>query len=168
LIVALALANPCAADPSAREYEVKAAFLYNFTQFTTWPPYVLGSADTPFVVALIGDDPFNGALERVFGGKTVNGRPVVVKHFASPDEMGPCQVLFVPGAQDDSLSALFQKLGNSAVLTVGESDKFIGAGGGIRFFIEENRMRFEIDLTATDAARLKLSAKLIKLAKVSH
>ncbi|HUB25597.1 MAG TPA: YfiR family protein [Tepidisphaeraceae bacterium] len=164
--VLLLASTPAAADGPAREYVVKAAFLYNFTQFVTWPNNTYSSADAPFVVAVLGDDPFDGALEEAMQGKTAEDRPIVVKHFASTDEMGPCQVLFVPQSQDSELPALFGKLGTIPVLTVGESEQFLPAGGGIRFLLEDNRIRFEISPAATDAARLKVSAKLMKLARI--
>jgi hypothetical protein len=90
----------------------------------------------------------------------------VVRHFPSADQMEPCQVLFVPAGDDDALPAIMAKLANAPVLTVGESDRFMAAGGEIRFFLEDNKMRFEIDPAATDAARLKVSAKLMKLARI--
>jgi hypothetical protein len=166
-VLLLFAARPAAADGPTREYLVKAAFLYNFTQFVTWPKNnTYSSADAPFVVAVLGDDPFDGALEEAMQDKTAEGRPIVVKHFASADELGPCQVLFVPQSQDPELPALFGRLGGSAVLTVGESDNFLPAGGGIRFMLEDERIRFEISPAATDAARLKVSAKLMKLARI--
>jgi hypothetical protein len=166
LLLTLTLSTPSRAAATAREYEIKAAFIFNFMEFITWPPDAFIAKDAPFVVAVVGDDPFGGALEQAMAGKTVDGRQIVVRHFPSADQMEPCQVLFVPTGDDDALPAIMAKLASAPVLTVGESDRFMAAGGGIRFFLEDNKMRFEIDPAATDAARLKVSAKLMKLARI--
>ena len=167
VVIAVVTATlPCRADAPTREYQVKAAFVYNFTQFVEWPDSAFASKDSPFVVATVGADPFNGALEQAMAAKAVDDRTVTVQHFASVDSLGPCQLLFVPASQDSSAKALCDKLDGKPVLTVGESDGFLPAGGGIRFFFEDNRIRFEInpDPIATDG--LKVSAKLMRLARI--
>ncbi len=166
LLLTLSAALPAQAQATAREYDVKAAFIYNFTQFVTWPSDAFKAKNAPFVVAVVGDDPFNGALEQIMSGKTVDGRAIVVRHFPTPDQMDACQLLFVPANDDGALAAIMSRLGAAPVLTVGESDRFMPAGGDIRFFLDEDKMRFEIDPAATDAARLKVSAKLMKLARM--
>jgi hypothetical protein len=160
------LALTCRADAPSLEYQVKAAFLYNFTQFVTWPKESFSGDSAPFVVAVIGNDPFSGALEQAMENKTVHERPIVIKHFASVDDLGSCQILFVPAAEDDSLSKIMTKLGTSAVLTVGESESILTSGGGIRLYPDGNKIRFEISPGSTDRAGLKVSAKLMKLAHV--
>jgi len=159
-------ADVCRGQEPAPEYAVKAAFIYNFTQFITWPADAFTSADAPFIVAIVGNDPFKGAMDRAMEGKSAGGRPITVKHFASADQIGPCHLLFVPAEMDDSLSQIMDKTHNHPVLTVGESDRFSPAGGGMRFYIEDGKVRFEIDPDVIDAARLKVSAKLMKLARI--
>jgi hypothetical protein len=146
--------------------QVKAAFLYNFTQFIDWPESAYASADAPFIVAVVGADPFNGELENAMEGKTEGGHAIVVKHFKSADDIGTCHLLFVPGTEDKNLTAIIQKLGSSPVLTVGESDAFPWADGVIRFFLESNKIRFEINPDAAEKAQLKVSSKLLKLARI--
>ena len=162
----LSVVRPCAADGPSREYLVKAAFIYNFTQFITWPKDAYSCADSPFIVGVLGDDPFDGTLEQAMDGKTVDGHPVVVRHFASVDQLGPCQVLFVPQSQEDSMAAVMSRLAATPVLTIGESEDFLPGDGGIRFLLEDGKIHFEINPAATDAARLKISAKLMKLARI--
>jgi len=166
VIALLTVAWPCRADAPTREYQVKAAFVYNFTQFVEWPDSAFASKDSPFVVATVGADPFNGALEQAMAAKSVADRSVTVEHFASVDSVGPCQLLFVPASQDSSAKALCDKLDGKPVLTIGESDEFLPAGGGVRFFFEDNRIRFEINLDPIAADGLKVSAKLMKLARI--
>ena len=149
-----------------QEYQVKAALLYNFTQFVQWPDKAFGSAAEPFVVATVGEDPFGGELERAMEEKSVAGHAVVVKHFASAGELGKCHLLFVPKSEDSRLSAIFDAVGDKPVLTIGDTDAFPWAGGTIRFFLDQDRIRFEINTDSADKAALKISSKLLKLARI--
>jgi hypothetical protein len=162
---ALGLSEPCRGEPS-REALVKAAFVYNFTQFVKWPENALGERGTPFIVAVVGDDPFGGALEKAMANKAVEGHPVAVKYFASADQIQACQLLFVPVPEDGATPAILAKVAGTRVLTVGEGDSFMPSGGGIRLFVEDGRMRFELDPDVLDASNLKASAKLMKLARI--
>ena len=163
MIAALA-ATPARAD-ATREYQLKAAFLHHFAQFVEWPPGTFSDEKAPIILATLGADPFEGELDRVVAGKTVGGRRVVVKHFPRPTEVQQCQLLFVGSESDELLPAALQKLGRAGVLTVGETDKFMEYGGIIRFYSEDNRVRFDISQEATARARLRISAKLLRLAK---
>jgi len=166
IIAVLTAALPCRADAPTREYQVKAAFIYNFTAFVQWPDSAFASKDSSFVVATIGTDSFDGALEQAMTGKSVAGHSIVVQHFSSGDNMSSCQLLFVPASEDSSLNNLFAKLNSQPILTVGESEAFSSAGGAIRFFVEDKKMRFEIDPDSINSAGLKVSAKLMKLARI--
>lgn len=168
-VLLLALGRSGSADErAAREYQVKAAFLFHFAQFTEWPADAFPRGDSPLVIAVVGrDDPFGGALERAVRGKVIGGHPIVVAHYDSPANLGPCHVLFVCDDQSDALDAVLQKAG-SATLTVADLDSFGDHGGLVRFFAEENKIRFEINLDALRRSRLKISAKLLKLARIVH
>ena len=145
---------------------VEAAFIYNFTQFVEWPADAFHGKDAPFVVAVVGEDPFAGALEHAMAGKLANGRPVVVRHFASAEVIEGCQILFVPAAQDGAATEILAKAANRPVLTVGQTDAFMRGGGAIRLLVEDGRMKFQIDPDVVDGAKLKASAKLMKLARI--
>lgn len=160
-----ALAPPTARADATREYQLKAAFLHHFAQFVEWPPGTFSDEKAPIVIATLGADPFEGELDRVVAGKTVGGRRVVIKHFPKATEIQQCQLLFVGAASDGLLTDAMQKLGRVGVLTVGETDKFMDNGGIIRFYPEDNRVRFEISQEAAARARLRISAKLLRLAK---
>jgi len=167
VVIAVVTATlPCRADAPTREYLVKAAFIYNFTQFVQWPTDALGDQDTPFIVAVVGDNPFDSALEHAVADKTVEGHPIVVRYFSSADQIQACHLLFVPASQDGATSAILGKVANMPVLSVGEGDSFLPSGGGIRLFIEDGRMRFELDPDVLEASNLKASAKLMKLARI--
>jgi hypothetical protein len=162
----VSLALPCRAGAPTREYQVKAAFVFNFTQFVEWPESAFASSDAPFVIGIIRHDPFDGALENAMNGKSVGRHTISVKRFDSADDINACQLLFVPTECDDSLGPIFDKVGKSPVLTVGETDAFMAAGGQFRFYIDGNRVRFEVDPDTIDSAGLKVSAKLMKLARM--
>lgn len=158
-----------AADAVSREYQVKAAFLAKFVQFVEWPAGSVPKAGDPLVIAVVADadghDPFNGALEQLVNGKAVNGHPVKVRHVA-PDNVGDCHALFVPASQDARVEQALKAVAGHNVLTVGETDAFPHAGGQITFYLDDNRVRFEINPDAAKAAGVTISAKLLALARI--
>jgi hypothetical protein len=168
LLASLGFALSFLAAPAmgaSREYQLKAAFLYNFVQFVQWPAGMFADAKAPIVLATVGPDPFDGALDTAVAGKTVGGHPLVVKHFAAAGDVGKCQLLFVPAGSADQFAAARRNAGPAGVLTVGEADAFLKDGGIIRFYQEDNRLRFEINQEAATKAGLQISAKLMRLAK---
>jgi hypothetical protein len=166
VLLVLSLCQTSGADAPSREYQVKAAFIYNFTQFVEWPADSFAKDDSPFVVIVLGNDPFNGALEQTMAHKVVGSHPIVVKHCGSVDSMEPCQLLFVASGQAGSMNAILSKIGKNPVLTVGESDSFMSDGGAVRLFLDGGHMKFELNPDVCTAARLVVSAKLMSLAKI--
>jgi hypothetical protein len=166
MIAVLGFALLCAATEPTQEYKVKAAFIYNFARFIDWPAGVFANDDAPFVIAVVGTDPFNGGLEQAVAGKKISGRRVEIRHFDSVDKIGLCQILFVPTTDDETETQIIQKVANDSALTVGECENFTALGGSFRFFTEDNKMRFEVNTDATDRAKLRVSSKLLKLARI--
>jgi YfiR/HmsC-like len=166
LFALLALVRPVRADEPSREYQIKAAFIYNFVQFVEWPASAFQSDSSPITIGILGDNPFGDVLEHVVQGKTVNGRSLVVRYFSRIEDAERCQVLFVNSADQGLLSALHDQLKDKSVLTIGEAEQFLWTGGVIRFYTEDNKVRFEINLEAAQQARLKISSKLLRLAKI--
>jgi hypothetical protein len=148
------------------EYQVKAAFLYHFAQFVDWPPETFKGAGSPITYCTIGEDPFQGALDASLNGKVIGGRGVRVQHFKKTEVVQGCQVLFLGTAEKKFISATLASLKSSPVLTVGESEDFVQAGGMIGFFLEDNKVRFDINLDAAERGKLKISARLLLLAKI--
>jgi hypothetical protein len=153
--------TPAAPPPS--EYEVKAAFLYNFTKFVEWPEDVLRGAEG-FVVCVFGEDPFRGILDETFAGKTVHDHPMVVRRVRRLGDAQQCHAVYVGLDEDAQVAALLRVLAGRSVLTVGESDAFLRRGGIISFTLDAQRLRFEINADAAEQARLKISSQLLKLA----
>jgi YfiR/HmsC-like len=155
-----------AAVASSLEYRVKAAFIYNFAKFIEWPPEAFAGPQAPYTICVLGPDPFNEDLDAAVGGNAVQGRRLVVRRLAEVKAATACHILFVGSSDRDKLRAVFEALGSAPTLTIGEDEQFTRLGGCLRFFLAENRVRFEINLAATDRARLKVSAKLLALARV--
>jgi hypothetical protein len=153
---------------SAPEYEVKAAFLYHFANFVTWPAAAFGSASAPFVIGVLGDDPFGGSIEKTIRGEKINGRSLVYRHVTRVDEMKACHILFISSGDQKRLRHVLSDLQNVPVLTVGESGQFISSGGMICFVVADKKVGFDVNLTSAAKAGLKLSGRLLKVAhKVS-
>jgi hypothetical protein len=142
---------------------VKAAFLFHFAQYVEWPDGALKDASSPLVYCTIGEDPFRGALDATLKGKTIGGHSVEVRHL---QKVSPgCHLVFIGEAEKKQIPATLGMLKGSPALTVGESPGFAQQGGMIGLFLEENKIRFEINLETTTQANLKISARLLALAK---
>ena len=169
LIVAGALAATLPqAQPQSEplsEYQIKAAFLYNFAKFVEWPGDAFSDSQAPIVLGIVGEDPFGKALDGVILGKTVNGRSLVVRRLRRGEDLRSCHILFISLSEKRHLARILESLKGSSVLTVGEADGFVQSGGVIQLLLEEGRVRFEINPDAAARARLKISAKLMALAR---
>lgn len=171
VLLAALLALPASAGAQQgtyQEHDVKAAFLYNFTKFVEWPPEAFRSPESPMAICVFGEDPFGESLDAVVRGETLNGRRLVVRRTRDLQELRDCQTLFVPGAERERFAEVFSALRDASVLTVGEVDGFLPQGGVIRFVVDQGRVRFEINLDAAERSRLKLSSKLLRLARAVY
>jgi hypothetical protein len=156
--------EPTPPAPSPTEYEVKAAFLYNFARFVEWPAEPGHDPGAPFVIVILGHDPFGAVLDETVAGKTVGGRPIEVRRVPRVDEAREAQIVFVASSERPNLTAILKALERPGLLTVGDSDGFALQGGAINFTVQARRVRFEINPAAAEQARLKMSSQLLKLA----
>jgi hypothetical protein len=154
-------------EPSG-EYQLKAAFLFNFAKFIDWPPTSFASPQSPFVVCILGVDPFGHAIDEVLKGKTIENRPVTIERLKSAAQVRQCHMVFVTQSESFHLAEIIQALHGSCVLLVGEADGFAEAGGAIQFALEDNHVRFLINPDAAARAGLRVSSKLLSLARVVH
>lgn len=162
--MAWALVGSVAAGEVAREYQLKAAFLYNFAKFVEWPAGTFAAADRPIVIGVFRANPFGDVLEKTVAGRKINGHPVVVEQVHTVAAARQMQILFVGVTQDAAVAALTESLKGSTVLTVGESAMFARRGGIITFWLQHDSLRFTINTGAAREAQLKISAQLQKLA----
>jgi YfiR/HmsC-like len=153
------------AQTSAEEYRVKAAFIFHFAQLVDWPPEAQTGTDSSLVLCTLGEDPFQGALEGTIAGKAVGNRVMRIRHLGEPQDLQACQILFLGKAQSKRIPLLVTNLHNAPVLTVGETAGFLDAGGMIDFLLEDNKLRFEVNLKAAESADLKIGSRLLVLAQ---
>jgi hypothetical protein len=151
--------------PSA-EYQVKAVFLFNFTQFVEWPAEAFAREDSPLVIGLLGEDPFGTFLEETVRGEKINKHPLVVQRFSKVEEAKTCHLLFVNITKPEQLKQVIENLKALHILTVSDVNNFTRLGGMVRIFTENNKTRIRINLDATQEADLTISSKLLKLAEI--
>ncbi|MFA6111066.1 MAG: YfiR family protein [Candidatus Latescibacterota bacterium] len=159
-LIVLSPGSSAAQHPS--EHQVKAAFLFSLASFVDWPE--TEQADT-LSIGILGQDPFGEAFAP-FLDKQIKDRPVRLHRSTRLQELPPCQVLYICPSEARYLPQILAYLGNRSVLTVGETEGLAAAGVMINFYLEENKVRFEINVEAAHRADLKLSAKLLKLARL--
>jgi hypothetical protein len=161
-----------------KEYEVKAAFIYNFLKFVDWPEEKMTN-NKEIIIGIIGENPFGSAAD-VFKNKKVEDRDVTLKYFeglgkikempekdraANEEAIKKCHLLFICPSEQKQVREIIDLVGKNSVLTVGDTDGFSKSGGAIQFLIEDNKIRFNINLTAAEKAGLKIRSQLLRLAK---
>jgi hypothetical protein len=155
------------AQQSSSEYRVKAAYLFNFLKFVEWPEEAFADPLAPIVIGIVGNNPFGNALPQVVLGKTVQGRDLVIRQYHVGEDLRGSHILFIGASEKKRLPQILSSLRGSSVLTVADMDRFLDAGGMILFSFEGNHVRFTIDVNATNQARLKLSSKLLSVARAA-
>jgi YfiR/HmsC-like len=168
LAAVLPPATAAVAPPPAAplEYKVKAAFLFNFAKFVTWPPETFRDPRDPLALCVFGADPFGGDLDAIVAGERLEARPLEVRRVNRLDDLRSCQIAFFSRAEAGRLPEILASLRGSNVLTVGESKRFAEQGGLIRFVLDGKRVRFEVNLDALERTRLTVSSKLLRVAQV--
>lgn len=174
LAIVLLGSRPVVAAPTpASEYEVKAAFLYNFIKFVEWPPKAFPAQNSPIIIGVLADDdPFwdpglrVNLLDHAVDGKIINDRKIVVQHSSRIADLRNCQLLFISKSERNRLKEVFASIHGMNILTVGETENFCQSGGAINFIMHEGKVRFEINVTAAEKAGLKISSKLLNVAKI--
>jgi hypothetical protein len=165
LLLALLLVTG-SARAQVDEYQVKAAFLYNFAKFVEWPPHVFKTGKDPITICIFGQSPLGNALDEAVAGKLVEGRPFLIR---SIEEIVPtcnCQILFVGSAERKRFRSFAGNLRGAGILTVGETQGFASSGGVINFKLEGGRIRLEINPEAAERSQLRISSKLLSLAEI--
>lgn len=162
----LMFGTPLCSAATAPEYQVKAAFLFNFTQFVEWPAAAFGSADSPLVIGVLGRDPFGGFLDETVRGESVNQRNLQVRRFARVEDVNNCQMLFISNSETEHMAEILGKLKGKSILTVGETEDFARRGGVIRFATVANKIRLNINVEAAKEASLTISSKLLRPAEI--
>jgi hypothetical protein len=146
------------------EYEVKAAYLYNLGKFVEWPARTATTPPDPFSICVLGHDPFGATLDTLIANETINGKSIVVKRLPKSQDAVGCNILFISSSEEGRLKDILSTLDKANVLTVSDMPQFTRHGGMIQFVLDNNRVRFEINLTSAEHAGLVLSSQLLKVA----
>ncbi len=166
LLIAFSIYSSYAQTTATPEYQLKAVFLFNFTQFVEWAPSSFETDQSPLVIGVLGDDPFDSYLNDIVSGEKVNGHPIVIQHFNSYEDIKTCHILFISNSETNKIAQITSYLKKYNILTVSDANNFLPQGGMIRFFIRNNKMQFQINLDASRDANLVISSKLLRLADI--
>jgi hypothetical protein len=149
-----------------REYKIKAAFLFNFTQFVEWPVNALPETKAPLVIGILGESPISTYLEEIISREQVNGHPLVVQQYKNVEEIKTCHILFISLADTNKLEQAITSLKGRSILTVSDRNNFIKQGGMIGFIRKDNKIEIQINPETAKEANLIISSKLLRVAEV--
>ena len=154
------------AQESAPEADLKAAVLYNFTKYVEWPAEAFASAEAPLVVGIFGDEAFTRTLRTLLADKTAHKHPFTVRRLTNDADAKSCHILFFQAAETRRMGRLYESIKRSPILTVGESDEFMDQGGMVNLYFEDKQVRFEVHPPTAENAKLTVSSRLLRLAKI--
>jgi hypothetical protein len=149
------------------EYEVKAIFLYNFVKFIEWPDKAASDIGSYFKLCILGEDSFGAALDAI-QGETVGQKKLVIKYLKTLQHLEGCRILFVSNSEENDLEHIINRLKGEDVLLVGDTEGYAQQGLHINFYMEQNKVRFEINTDAVKRSGLKFSSKLLNIGKIVH
>lgn len=149
-----------------REYQVKAVFLLNFTRFVEWPPHMLPSPDAPFVIGVLGEDPFGHYLDDTVRHEHINQHPIVVRRYRTLEELGDCHLLFISRSESGQLEEILRRVKGRDVLTVSDAPQFAASGGMIGFVNRDDKVRLQINLEVAKHSELAISSKLLRPSEI--
>lgn len=161
------LAFAQAQSPAAPEFSVKSVFIFNFTQFVEWPAEAFSGPDSPFIIGIVGTNPFGTYLLETVAGERVGSHPIQVHHFQEGADLKECHLLYVNLLDSKKIKTVLTALDHRHTLTVGDAPLFTREGGMIRFFMRNNKIRLEINPTTVRAAQLTISSKLLNVAEIT-
>jgi hypothetical protein len=171
LLTAMALSGHAEGVESSdsSEYLIKAGFIYNFAKLVEWPTTAFAQPDSPIIIGILGDDPFGATLDRIVADKKINGRSFVVKRLKWTRELKDlrdCNILFVSSSEKEHMDSVVDAVKWLPVLTIGDVPGFARRGGIMNFTLEDNKIRFEVNVEAAKHADLTISSRLLTLARI--
>jgi hypothetical protein len=150
------------------EYDVKATFLYDFAKFVDWPKTAVGSDQSPFVLCVVGADPFGAMLDSTVRGQRIDRHEISIRRVSSSGDLTGCRIAFISRSESKHLPAILDGLKGSSTLVVGDSQDFAKRGGGIQLYLEDNAVRFSINIDSVRRAHLAISSNVLALATIVH
>lgn len=157
---------PVLQEKTAEEYDLKAAHIYNLAKFIGWPQEVRPAEGRPFRIGIYGKDPSRGSIRSALAGKAADGAPIEVESFTEAAQAAGYLIVFIPAQEKDAEVGLFKALQGRPVLTLGEREGFVQAGGAINFYTENKKIRIECDSEALSKAGFTISSKLLRLMRI--
>src|SRR6266481_320762 len=151
------------------EYLIKAGFIYNFAKLVEWPTISFAQPDSPIVIGILGEDPFGATLDKIVADKKINGRGLAVKRLKwSRDlkDLKDCNILFVSTSEKEHIESVIDAMKGLPILTIGDAPGFAKRGGVMNFVLEDNKVRFEVNVEAAKHADLTISSRLLTLARI--
>ncbi len=151
------------------EYLIKAGFIYNFAKLVEWPTTSFAQPDSPIVIGILGEDPFGATLDKIVADKKINGRGIAVKRVKwgrDFKDLKDCNILFVSSSEKEHIESVIDAMKGLPILTIGDAPGFAKRGGIMNFVLEENKVRFEVNVEAAKHADLTISSRLLTLAKI--
>ncbi|MBA2482512.1 MAG: YfiR family protein [Planctomycetes bacterium] len=174
MVMTIGISQAVAADPPtpttpeelvSKEYQVKAAFLFNFLKFVEWPDSAFADADAPITIGMLGAEPFGSMLDRIIAGERIQGRRIAIRRADTTEALTGCHLVFLSKFEARRTAELLSAFGSEPVLTVSGVDDFCAAGGIIQFTIEAGKVRFLVNATRAQAIGLKISSQLLSVGK---
>lgn len=154
----------CAQSRPAAAFQVKAAYLYNFTRFVEWEPDAYAAPDAPFIIGVLGNKLVGDYLQEIVRGEKVGNRPIIVQQYRSISEVRNCRILFMSAAEASRARESLPEMTGKGILTVSDGESFLKWGGMIRFFNQENKIKIQINSSAARSGQLQISSKLLSVA----
>lgn len=148
------------------EYNIKAVFLFNFTRFVEWPSNTLPNPDDPFVIGILGDDPFHSYIDETVAGEKVRGHSIVVRRYQSVNDIKDCQIVFISSNEVEKLPEILPALSGKNILTVSDIKNFAATGGMVGFYAKDNKIKMQVNVLASKNADLSISSKLLQVADI--
>lgn len=148
------------------EYQVKAVFLFNFTQFVEWPEDTFARPNSPLVIGVLGEDPFGTYLDETIAGEKIDGHPLTVRRYHNVQQVKNCHILFVNLPKTEQLAQALTELKGQNILTVSDAANFIRQGGIVQFITENKKIRIQINPETARASDLTISSKLLRVAEI--
>jgi hypothetical protein len=161
----IAAENASAVDQTLTEYEVKAAYVYYLAKFVDWPPAAFSSKNTPITIAVIGDDEFGNLLANIVKDKTIQEHPIQIRPLKWPADLRTCHLVFVGSSDQKRFRQIVESLKDRPVLTITETEDGSQTKGIVNLFVEGGKVQFEVNIAEAEKARLRISSKLLRLAR---
>jgi hypothetical protein len=167
IALCLAVSGAAVAEPIAAptEYQVKAAMLFNIAKFVEWPEGTFGSPAEPIIIGILGENPFESALDAARDRK-VGGRKIQLRHFTSVEDVTGCHILFISRSEKRNLSAILRVLRETTVLLVGDTEEYAQQGGMINFVLQNETVTLEINVDALNRVGIKINSRLLNIARI--